>query len=293
MNIARPSWFLAMLGLVSTARAQIPNWIIKLDGVVSVRKIDGGRTKLFAYDDMGRHSVVTLGLSIEPGFDIVVSRRFQSIENDADTDRFDEYYIEDRDYWRLGKQYVRFGSGAILRESLPAVRIDLRAGPTDIPLTITGFEGKGTRHEGFAVRIGSEVGLSVALGRHIGSNATALTYIRAPEDSSGKFGGYREAFGLDFQIPAGPIWLGFEHMSLRRGERLEHANLDITDFSATYGPKTRLHVSAGLTHEWSEQSTFFRLHISQEIAPGFALEPFVRIRNGKIWMLGVGLRVRP
>ena len=110
----------AMAG--ASALAQIPDVTIKVDAGLTYRSVRNGETTLRWYDGFGKHSTVGLLFWLEPGWRVYVSERLQRIEGDGDNEQLDEYYVEDPGIWRLGKQYLPFGRGLLLRESARAAR---------------------------------------------------------------------------------------------------------------------------------------------------------------------------
>src|SRR5207253_1549758 len=120
-----------------------------------------------------------------------ISQKFAKIPNDPDRDLLDQYYLEDEGIWRIGKQYLPFGSGRFLHESVLAVRGDTQLVLEGLPIVAAAVDNGKGRQRGFVGRIGSRLGLSFALGSHFGINATSFTLVRRPEDSPGVGHGYK------------------------------------------------------------------------------------------------------
>jgi len=85
---------------------------------------------------MTRSTTLALLFSLEPGFDVTFSERFQKIEGDADDEQLDEYFIEDKGYWRFGKQYLPFGRNIVFRDSVYAGRLNPRNGEEGFPVPV-------------------------------------------------------------------------------------------------------------------------------------------------------------
>jgi hypothetical protein len=246
------------------------------------------------YDPMGRYSTVALDFTLEPGFNVVVSQKFQRIPHDADPESFDEYYIEDKGYWKVGKQYLPFGRSTVLRESVYAGTIRLTIGDRAFPFVFGYADAGEGRQRGFMARIGDKVGLSIMEGHNLAINATALTVIRRPEESPGRGRGYERTFGIDGRITVAPnMTVSLDHVSFRRGETAEDDLLDVSDISVTWMPQPDLHASLALTHEWRSVSTFIRLSGHFAVKDGIYLEPFVRLKDGRVFDASLSLRIKP
>lgn len=273
--------------------AQIPNVQVKFDGLLHLRDGKGASPRFKAYDLWGKHSVITIELNIEPGFDLVLSQRFQPIEGDSDSGLVDELTIADKGYWRVGKLYAVFGAGRVYRESALGAEFNLTVGSKATPFVLTLLDERAGRQRGVLARLGSKLGVSVALGEHFASNGSALTVIRRPEDGPGRDRGYQFMAGVDYQARVLGGRLLLEHVSLRDGERDTDKDMDIShiEFGRSIGAKWN--ASASLSQEWQSQSTFVALSLSMNVYPSIFLEPIVRTRNGELYDWGFGLRVKP
>lgn len=283
---------LFLIGIPLSGLAQIPNVLVKLDFVIESRG-DSNRTIVKAYDRSGKHSVVGLSFTIEPGFDLYISQRFQRIENDPDKDRLDEYYMEDRDYWRVGKQYLPFGRNRILNESVYAGRVNMTVGGMAIPLQLCAAQSRSGGQRGLVGRLGSKVGVSVASGSHFGQNGTSLTQIRTPEASTGKGSGYKFVAGVDAQASIGKWQLAAEHVAFRNPHRPEDTDLDVTDLEFSIRPSDFFSGSIGIAREWNSSRNFVRLGTEHKVANGVWISSFARFADDFGPELGFGVRLRP
>lgn len=283
-----------LLVLPVIAAAQNPNVLITLDARLQWRAAKGEDGRVRAFDLLGRHSVVALLFSLEPGFDVTISERFQKIPGDADHEQLDEYFIEDKGYWRFGKQYVPFGRNTVVRESLYAGRLNVRIGSGAIPATLCYVQGERNRPNGFVFRIGERFGASVALGERFAQNATALTVIRRPEDSLGSGHGYGRMFGVDFSLRLSPsVQMEVDHVSMRQGERIEDVSMDVTDVALVWRDAPNVRAELALTREWIGRTTMVRIGGEYPVHDGISIEPHFRLRNGKFYDLALTVRIKP
>lgn len=273
--------------------AQIPNVQVKFDGLLFLRDGKGSSPRFKAYDLWGKHSVITIELNIEPGFDLVLSQRFQPIEGDSDSRLVDELTISDRGYWRVGKLYGVFGAGKVYRESALGAEFNLTVGSKATPFVLTLLDEKAGRQRGVLARLGSKLGVSLAVGEHFASNGSALTVIRRPEDGPGRDRGYKFMAAVDYQARVVGGRLILEQVLLRDGERESDNNLDVSHVEYGRPIGTKWNVVASFSQEWQSQSTFLALGLSFNVYPSVFLEPIVRIKNGELYDWGFGLRVKP
>lgn len=286
---------LAMLAAFSSvvALAQNPNVLVKLDTSMSLRGGNGSGTQFYGYDPLGRHSVVTLQFNLEPGFDVVLSQRFQVIERDRDKEQLDEYYIEDKGLWRLGKQYLPFGRG-VVRDAVYAASLQTTFGSQAYPVQVAYVDGGPNVAKGVTGRIGGRTGVSASFGERFWGNGASLTTIRRAEESPGRRRGYRTAYGLDTSFEVSKNLLAiFEHVSLSDGEASNDESLEVSDLRLTYASGQKRSLTVGITFEGRSQSSLVRLHGQYPVYEGFEIEPFLRWKNGRFHEAAVTLRFRP
>lgn len=288
----RPVALLLGLGLAAVASAQNPDVLIRLDVHLAYRSEKGGGTSLRGYDLLGRHSIVKLNFTLEPGFQVYVAQRFQRIPGDGDNETLDEYYVEDPGIWRLGKQYLPFGSGELFRESARAARGDTNLVFENLPISIAAVDAGQGRPSGIIGRVGSRFGLSAAVGKHFGVTGTNLTVVRRPENPAGAGRGYRQVFGADVSRSFGPTTVRAEAIALRRGHRKEDRDDDIFDLSATYRRRTTDYLQVGVSRSTAQDANYIRFVGAATIYPNVMLEPIVRFRNGGFYDFGLTLKVR-
>jgi hypothetical protein len=280
------------LGAAAIAPAQIPDVKVRLDAVMSYRQDLNGASKVRYYSVFGRHGTAALMFTLEPGFTAFLSQKLERIPNDADRDSLDEAYVEDEGIWRVGKQYLPFGSGNILRESVMAARADTTLVLEELPIRMAVVDGGTGRQRGIVARLGTNLGASIAAGEHFGINGTALTQIRRPEESPGRGRGWRRAFGFDGTLRYGDVDVRAEAVILRDGHTSLDENLAIFDVAARLVPGPFSEFTLGYTKETRTGRDFLRAVAEVEATENVSLRPFVRMRGGRLWDLGIEVRVR-
>lgn len=283
-----------LLAVSGNVAAQNPDVIIKLDATFQGLKSDGKDWDFRLYDVMGRMSTLSLDFSIEPGFNFIISERLQRPKGEPDREQLDEYYIEDRGYWRAGKQYLPFGRNVVLRESVYAGTVNSTVGERAVPLRI-GYANGGTgRQSGLIGRIGGKVGASFALGEHWSISSTSLNPVRLPTQSPGRERGYRQVIGVDGQARLShTMTVGLDHASFRRGMTSLDDELDVTDVTFTYAPRQDRNLTAGFSQEWKSGDTFIRLSGAYPVIDNVWFESFLRYRNGEFSDFAFGFRLKP
>ena len=278
------------MATVTVASAQLPDVKVRLDAVMSYRQDENGTARVRYYSLFGKHGTAALMFQLEPGFTGFLSQKLERIPNDADRDSVDEAFIEDEGIWRVGKQYLPFGSGNILRESVMAVRADTTLVIEELPIRMAFCDAGTGRQRGVVARMGSNMGFSVAFGEHYGINGTALTLIRRPEESPGRGRGWKRAFGFDANLRYGDVDVKAEAVVLRDGHTVTDRNLAVFDVSARWFPNGITEVTLGYTKESPTGRDILRA--LAEATENVSLRPFARLRAGRLWDLGIEVRIR-
>ncbi len=281
-----------LCGLAATSSAQIPDVRVKFDLTFSLRTEKGQPGLLTAYNVLGRHSTVGLIFFLEPGFRGYVSQKLQKFSGEVDEEPLEEYYIEDEGIWRLGKQFIPFGSGLILRESVLAARADTNLVLEHFPISLAAFDAGTGRQRGLSGRIGTQYGLSVASGRHIGIASTALTYLRRPEDAPGVGRGWKFAIGADYTRRFSQFIFKAEGIAFRRGETARDGDLDLADASVMWQKNRAQSILFGWTRILPSGGDVFRLSGSFRMSNTTQLEPILRYRNQRLFDAAIEVRVR-
>jgi hypothetical protein len=200
--------------------------------------------------------------------------------------------VEDEGIWRVGKQYLPFGSGRLVRESVVAARGDTSLVVEGFPIAAAYAQGERGRQEGFVARIGGRLGLSAFIGDHFGIDGTSLAYVRKPEEAPGKGRGYKQAYGIDYSKGIGNFNLAVEGVAFRSPNHSSDEEFEVFDFSATYTPSKYHNYTVGWTRRTSPSEDFIRLRGSVFLTNNVFLEPMVRYRDGKNYDFNIAVRVR-
>lgn len=276
--------------LAGRAAAQVPDFRVRADISLAYNQQRDHDETLRLYSPLGRPSTVALTLFLETGFNVVLSERLQRLPGNVDTDIFDEAFIEDPGIWRVGKQYLPFGTGRLLRESVPAARADTNLIAESAPIEFAVANGGQGRQNGVVLRIGRALGASAAVGENFGLSPTALTVVRRPEDAPDPRRGWKRAFGVDGTRHFGNLTATAEAVSLSGGRPDE---LTVFDFEGNYYSNRYVSVGAG----WSSASgaingSFLRFFGSVYARRNVTVEPLLRFRNGSFFDASLTLRVR-
>lgn len=280
----------AMAG--ASALAQIPDVTIKVDAGLTYRSVRNGETTLRWYDGFGKHSTVGLLFWLEPGWRVYVSERLQRIEGDGDNEQLDEYYVEDPGIWRLGKQYLPFGRGLLLRESARAARGDTNLLVERLPISAAVFDNGPSRDQGVVARFGEGVAFSVAVGRHLGIQGTSLTAIRRPEQSPGAGAGHRFVAGVDFGTHWGRYPIEGEFALFRNGHTASDGDLEVSDIVLHLQRAKGRHLAAAWSRNWTASEDFFRVTGAIALTNQLWAEPYVRATRRGVYDVGVSVRVK-
>lgn len=274
------------------ALAQTPDVMVRLDVRPTLRTQLGGANALRWYDVMGHHSTVGVYLILEPGLRALVSERLQRIPNDGDSSQIDEYWIEDEGLWRVGKQYIPFGRGMIVRESVEGARADSNLLFEGFLVSGAVFDAGKNRQRGAVVRLQGPIGLSVAVGRNLGISGSTLAVVRDPEKAAGARGGYRSIVGMDFVKRSG-IWrFQAEVAAFTGGERKADREREVSDLLITAEPNPNRLYGVGWSRAWDEKNDTFRIQAQIPLQKSVWAEPIVRYRGGVLRDFAFTLRVK-
>ncbi len=283
---------LSALGLPLVGFAQVPNVLVRVDATLSIRILPNAGAKLRAWDLFGRRSTVGFAVALEPGFDAYISQRLGEIHGEADDEQLEEYYVEDAGYWRVGKQFLPFGRQHLMRETVPAGRIDTSAGGEAVPLSLAACKGDNDLQQGVVGRLGGRIGISFAVGEHFGIGSSSLTVIRRPEDAPGEGSGYRRVLGLDYESKIGRWTIAFEAASFRGGARSTDRDLEVSELSASSAISKDASVTLGWSRDWNRPTNVLRAQAAVAAAPNVWIEPYLRWKDSSFFDGGISVRVR-
>lgn len=281
-----------LITVAGASFAQSPDVVFKVDAGLSYRSPHSGETTLRWYDSLGKHSTVGIELFLEPGFRAFFSERLQRIENDGDNEQLDEYYIEDPGSWKLGKQYLPFGRNLILRESARAARGDTSLLLPGLAISGAMFDNGTNRNQGVSGRIGGSVGLSAAVGRHIGIQGTSLNAIQRPEDAAGAGRGYRLALGIDGARRFGRYLIEGEFVVLREGHTVADLDNEVSDLVFNFSTDRRRKIAMAWSRDWRRNQDFFRATAEIAISKQVWVEPILRLNRDGWYDVGVSVRAK-
>ncbi len=287
------SFFLvACVCLSAAGLAQTPNITVGIDWRPTLIGERGGNTRFRWYDALGRPSLLLLGLDLELGWRIKIAERLQKVRNESEQELLDEAYLEDPGVWRVGKQVLPFGRG-ILRETVYAARLNTHLVIDQLPISIAIADAGKRRQRGFTARIGSRLGLSLAIGNHFGIASGSLTCIRLPEDSLGAGRGYRQVIGLDYLEGVGAWQYGCEFIWLRQPDTTLDREESVSDLRVSYrDPLGRFRLLGGWARAWQGRADFYRIEGEIPLDKNLWLVPILKFDRGDWRGLSVTARVR-
>lgn len=278
--------------MTAAACAQAPDVVIKLDARLNYRTAPDDATTQRMYDALGNYSIVSLSFKLEPGFRVYVGQKMQRFDGGKDRDLLDEYYIEDEGIWKVGKQYLPFGSGRLVRESVFAARADTNLILEGFPIAAAYAQGEDGRQVGMVGRIGGRLGLSVFYGDHFAIDGTSLALIRRSRDAPGRGGGFKQAYGLDYSKGVGNFNLALEGVAFRSPNRSNDDSFEVVDLSATYTPSKYHNYTVGWTRRTNPNDDFWRFQGSIFLTNRVYLEPLIRYKDGEVYDFNLAIRVR-
>lgn len=263
------------------AQAQTPEVLVKLDLNLSFSSGPGTDTLFRAYDLKGRSSTVGLHFSLEPGFLAVVSQRFQKVPSSADQNQLEESYVEDPGYWRAGKQFLPFGVGRILLESVSAGRIERLVGGDQVPATLAVAQDLKGLPRGFVGRLGGKLGVSFAFGENFGVSATSLANVRKLDEAPGRGKGWGRVIGADFTSKRDHWTASVEIARFDRGAVSTIHPETVSDVEFRLSPIPDKSLTFGWGRLWEKGVDVFRIEGHIPVASGLWLDPIIRMKGGR------------
>lgn len=281
-------------GLLLTVAAfsQTPQVSINIDFWPSMRVDRAGDATFRWYDDLGHTSVVSVTLLTEVGFKAFVSERLQQIPGDADNEALNEYYVEDSNHWRVGKQLLPFGLTQLEREYVRAARVDTTLALGGWPLYIAACDGGVGKQKGVVGRLGEGIGVSIASGEHFGIAGSAFNEVRKPEDSPGIGAGYDQMFGLDFTQHVGRLTASGEAVRVRKGRTSKDQDNDFGLLKLEYEFMGDNRFSITWARDVASSVDSYRFRLESKINRNLDVFPQIRFRGGRFLEGFLGLRLR-
>jgi hypothetical protein len=263
------------MAVPAAACCQTPDAAFFVELVPTAAFRDGSRPKLTWYDIDGRPSLVGLRLVLESGNRVYVAQRLQRIDGSGDPDSVDEYYVESRGSWRIGKQTLPFGRRVLLRENALAARIDTELVIDALPASVAYCDAGPGRNRGVVARVGREVGVSVAAGNHFGIQQTALAKVRPLAEAPGRGRGHRAAYGLDFGLPLGSAFVTGELVALREGETVQDVDTDVSYLEVRFEATNP--VTVAWARNWRGAESVYSVKVQARLDKRSWLEPTLRL----------------
>ncbi|MBX3096543.1 MAG: hypothetical protein KF812_06755 [Fimbriimonadaceae bacterium] len=292
MSSSYRSGFALFATLISSSLlAQAADFVLIAELRPTINSGDDG-DELRWFDQNATASIVGIRLLLINGSRVKLTQRITRLPGDGDPGYIDEAYIERRGVWRAGRQWIPFGRGAIVHETMTGVRFDTRLVFGNEAAAVAFDNGVG-RSRGVALRAGDAIGFSVASGNHLGIGPATLTEIDGVTGGFGRGGGYRLLLGGDAQfVFAGLNWQG-EHVVFLDPERASDSSFSASNLSFTVGLpisgwKTRLSWS----RRWDRESDQFGVSIDAPAEAGIVYRGYLGLRSGTIFRGGFGVTIK-
>jgi hypothetical protein len=293
-------WWLIAAGLMllPVAWAQQPTVFFGIRLHSQIRA-EQGTTMLRWYDDLARHSVVYLQAYHEAGYTAWIAQRLQNIPRDRTRTALDEVYLEKLTIsdgadgvadsltgLRVGRFYVPFGAGLLLRESVMAVQSPTRFAIGNLPMRVAYlFNGK-ERQQGFYMRVGTvNGGISVGIGRHFGTDPHAFALWSLPEQLRSPTG-YQQLYGADIMREIGNHRLQLEWL-YSQSKQLPDAHW----FALRWQPlNLPFQPEFLLAYQTQTERLSWRLALHHRLDAQFSLNLILRGQQGTLQLMAIGLR---
>lgn len=271
---------------------QAPRVSLSADINTQVRTFENGKPQFHWYDDTGNYSRIRMNIDLEEGWTFRFRQKLSRIKNDPDTSAMDEIFLEQRNDWRFGKQYIPYGTGRVIKETAIGVRLNSFLEFIDVPVSVMLLDNGAKKQRGGVIRVGDWVGVSVALGEHFGINSTSFTQVRPPEDPAGRDRGYRLVYGVDVTKEFRNFTFSMEFISLREGHSVLDQKDDVINvifgYQFPYGPNIEFEGTL------FTNSDLAGVRISSQIPLSriFFLSPSAHFRQTYGWNYAVSLQIR-
>ncbi len=285
-------WVLAILFLIGAAVAQVPDVRFHLDLYGSYDAPANNSGTFHFYDPLGDASTFQISLNIDSGLHAYLSERLEQFDHDPSHDPLEQYYVEDQGIWRLGKQYLPFGSGTLVRENVLAAMGETKLLVENSRLALAYCDGGVGNQRGVAGRLGGKLGFSAAIGDRFGISPTSFDVVRSPNASPGIGQGWKYMFGADGSRNAGKFTTSGEAVWLLGGETREDLSQLIWDLKETFHFDSNHWVLAGLSNTSDDHVTVARLTAHIPWTKAYAIEPLLRYRDGRYYDFALTVHLR-
>lgn len=248
-------------------------------------------TNVRLFDPMGRYSTLNLNFNLESTYRARIVQRFVRIPGDDTLDLLEQAYLEAPGLWRFGKIDLPFGQKSLIRDFGLGAELNTFLVFDNMPIKVATVDNGLGKVRGFAARLGSKVGVSIAQGNHFGASGTSLNALRRPEDAPGVGAGYKLIYGADTSATVGNTILTAEFVFLRQGETATDEPAAIYDLTSTWGRPAHGQFQLGLAHNLTSGLIALRAEVTVPIQKNVSLVGFGRFVRGAN-VVSLGMRVR-
>jgi hypothetical protein len=285
-------WLLASAFAFGVAQAQLPDVRFHLDLYGAYDTLANNSGTLHLYDPLGNASTLQISVNIESGLRGYVSERLEQFARDPSRDPLEQYYVEDQGIWRLGKQYLPFGSGDLVRENVLAAMGQTNLFFENSRLALAVCDGGTGNQSGIVGRLGGKLGFSAAVGDRFGISPTSFDLIRSPNDSPGAGQGWKDMLGVDGSRNSGKFTTSGEAVWLLSGETSANPTQVVWDLNETLHLNAAHTILAGFSGTTEGHVNFLRLAAHIPWTKSCSVEPLLRYRDARYHDFALTLRVR-
>ncbi len=265
---------------------------ISADLYPTLRFVEGQEARFLLYDDSGQFSRLRLGVGLENGWFLRVFQKFGRVDGEVDKTTIEEGFIENPGSWAVGKVYLPFGSGRVIRENGYGGRLEFDIEFLNLPVQIGYVGNPSGATQGGTIRVGESAGISVAFGEFFGISSTSLTQIRFPEDSPGLGRGYRLLYGADGKLQFGDWTFGGELVFCRDGHESLDADEDLLNGYLTYQSPTGPLLLLETTFLLKENKSFYKASAEIPFSKKLFVVPTIRKYDDLGWAYSITIKVR-
>lgn len=274
---------MACVGLIGVAQPPTAFFGVQL---ITQARAERHTTRLLWYNDLAQHATVSLQLYHDSGYAGYIAQRLQNIPGDRTRTALDEAYIERIGGWRVGKFYTPFGAGHLLNESVLAVQSPTRFAVGNLPMRVAYVFNGTDRQQGLMVRVGTQNGgISVATGRHLGTDPHAFAVWQLPEVPRPPQG-YQTLYGADWRPPLPERSLQIEWLYAQ-----SNTLPDTHWFSLHWQPRpTRLRPDIRLAYQNQANTLTWRFALQHTLGERYKAELVLRGNQGTLQLVALELR---
>lgn len=283
---------LALACAATSASAQVASLKATLDLHLVYQQLGSEQSTFHTYTPQGQFSLFVLTAQTYQGFKIYVSQPLERVSNDPDRDSLQNYYIEDPGVWRVGKQFMKFGAGEIIRDNALAVRSDQVISNWGLPISVIACSSGRYLPTGVIVNIGGNYGVSVAVGENFSISTTSLLNVRLASDSPGLGNGYRRIYDAWYRVNVPHYQYWIEAAALRQGNSALATDDFVSSTGVTFFADANRSFTFSISHDSAQRADFFALASQFKLSKNVSLSPFVRFKNGNMFDASLSLNIQ-